>query len=106
MALDDIYKKQGRSLRTFASEALCKDMDTHVFYPGRAGEVGGWNREDAVKVNQAKAICAQCPVQAQCLAHALKFDELYGVWGGMSSKERSRLKRRHPYFRGMPNRVC
>jgi len=39
-------------------------------------------------VATAKAICAACPVLAQCREHALKTREPYGVWGGMSEEDR------------------
>lgn len=36
----------------------------------------------------AKAVCAACPVRAACLAHALACDEPWGIWGGLTSRER------------------
>lgn len=36
----------------------------------------------------AKAVCASCPVAAQCAAHALKVREPYGVWGGLTEDDR------------------
>jgi WhiB family redox-sensing transcriptional regulator len=41
----------------------------------------------------AKAICAGCEVQAECLDYALDNDERFGIWGGLSERERRRLKR-------------
>ena len=38
-------------------------------------------------------ICASCPVQGDCLDYALDHDERFGIWGGMSSRERRRLHR-------------
>jgi WhiB family redox-sensing transcriptional regulator len=37
---------------------------------------------------RAKAICASCPVQSNCLSWALRTREPYGVWGGLSVEER------------------
>lgn len=65
--------------------AACKDADPHLFFP-HTGE----NREAA----SAKAICHQCPVEADCLDWALKTDEQFGIWGGKSQRERARIKRR------------
>jgi WhiB family redox-sensing transcriptional regulator len=62
--------------------ARCRDYDPEVFFP----EKGGSSRE-------AKRICAECPVRIECLNYALRRDERYGVWGGMSERERRRLKR-------------
>ena len=99
--LDDIYRMQGRALKQFADQGRCRGTDTSFFYPGRPGEIGGWNREDAGKVAHAKSLCAECPVQAECLAYAIKFDEAFGIWGGLTSRERSKLMRRHPWFTGL-----
>jgi WhiB family redox-sensing transcriptional regulator len=43
-------------------------------------------REDA-----AKALCARCPVIEQCREHALRVQEPYGVWGGLSEAERHQM---------------
>lgn len=63
--------------------ALCAQTDTEAFFP----EKGGSTRE-------AKRICGSCEVRAECLEYALAFDERFGIWGGMSERERRRLKRR------------
>ena len=46
--------------------------------------------------NRAKAICMGCPVRAQCLADALDNRIEFGVWGGMTERERRALLRRRP----------
>jgi WhiB family redox-sensing transcriptional regulator len=63
--------------------ALCRDVDPTLFFPP-PGE----------SQKQVKAICAQCPVQAECLLHALNNREYWGVWGGLSERERRTLRRR------------
>ena len=68
--------------RVWMLEARCLDADPEAFFP----EKGGSTRE-------AKRICAICPVQQECLSHALDNDERFGIWGGMSERERRRLKR-------------
>ncbi|MGB8994016.1 MAG: WhiB family transcriptional regulator [Pseudonocardiaceae bacterium] len=62
--------------------ALCAQTDPEAFFP----EKGGSTRE-------AKRICAGCDVRAECLEYALAFDERFGIWGGLSERERRRLKR-------------
>ena len=42
----------------------------------------------------AKRICAQCTVKSECLEYALKNDERFGIWGGLSERERRRLRKR------------
>ncbi|WP_370132653.1 WhiB family transcriptional regulator [Streptacidiphilus sp. EB103A] len=46
--------------------------------------------------NRAKARCAGCPVSTECLAHALDGRVEFGVWGGMTERERRALLRRRP----------
>ncbi len=46
--------------------------------------------------NEAKAVCAACPVRLECLAYALDHREEYGVWGAMTERERRALLRRRP----------
>ena len=62
--------------------ALCAETDPESFFPPK----GGSTRE-------AKRTCRSCEVRAECLEYALGNDERYGVWGGMSERERRRLRR-------------
>lgn len=63
--------------------ALCAQTDPEAFFP----EKGGSTRE-------AKRICESCEVRDECLEYALEHDERFGIWGGLSERERRRLKRR------------
>jgi len=47
--------------------------------------------EKLAREEQAKAICAMCPVREPCLAYALRIREPHGIWGGMSESERRPL---------------
>lgn len=68
---------------TWSQRAACLNMDDAAFYP----EKGGSTRE-------AKKVCRRCPVQAECLEWALATNEQHGIWGGLSDRERDKLKRR------------
>ena len=46
--------------------------------------------------NRAKAVCMRCPVRTECLADALDNRIEFGVWGGMTERERRALLRRRP----------
>lgn len=46
--------------------------------------------------NKAKLMCTGCPVRAECLAEALDNEIEWGVWGGMTERERRALLRRRP----------
>jgi WhiB family redox-sensing transcriptional regulator len=43
---------------------------------------------------EAKRVCLSCDVRQECLEYALAHDERFGIWGGLSERERRRLKRR------------
>jgi WhiB family redox-sensing transcriptional regulator len=61
--------------------ALCAETDPEAFFP----EKGGSTRE-------AKRVCSGCEVRAECLEFALANDERFGIWGGLSERERRRLR--------------
>ncbi len=64
------------------ADALCAQTDPEAFFP----EKGGSTRE-------AKRICDGCEVRSQCLEYALENDERFGIWGGLSERERRKLRR-------------
>ena len=46
-----------------------------------------------VRVQAAKQLCSECMVRSECLAFAMEGDEKFGIWGGLTERERKRLKR-------------
>ncbi len=73
----------GEEEMEWQERALCAQTDPEAFFP----EKGGSTRE-------AKRICAGCEVRSECLEYALEHDERFGIWGGLSERERRKLKRR------------
>lgn len=71
-------------LLDFARQAACASVDTELFFP-----VSGWHAE---QVAEAKAVCAQCPVQMACRQWALEQGE-HGIWGGTTESERDHDRR-------------
>lgn len=67
---------------SWQDRALCAQTDPEAFFP----EKGGSTRE-------AKKICTGCEVKTECLEYALANDERFGIWGGLSERERRRIKR-------------
>ena len=65
------------------SDSLCAQTDPEAFFP----EKGGSTRD-------AKKICTSCEVRAQCLEYALENDERFGIWGGLSERERLKVRKR------------
>lgn len=68
---------------SWQTDALCAQTDPEAFFP----EKGGSTRD-------AKRICTTCDVRDECLEYALQNDERFGIWGGLSERERRKLKRR------------
>lgn len=74
--------------------AKCRGMDTELWFPPRDK-----NLYKPI-ADKAKAVCfgkdgrSACPVRIQCLLAADKNDEVHGIWGGMSHRERNALKRK------------
>jgi len=65
----------------WVQKGLCTETDPEMFFP----EKGGSTR-------QAKSICGGCDVREQCLEYAMRTDERFGIWGGLSERERRQLR--------------
>lgn len=69
----------------------------HVCTPecdGDGGCQGGRSEKGrANRVRKAKRICAACPVSAECLDFAQRHLEKFGIWGGLTERERARLRK-------------
>ena len=77
--LDD---RDGTNGRNWQDEANCLGVDPDLFFPER----GASTRE-------AKEVCRGCVVRLDCLEYALVNGEKFGIWGGLSERERRRLRR-------------
>ena len=67
------------------ASASCAGEMGSVFYPPLRPERKSLR---VSRENHAKALCASCPVRSDCLEHARTHDERYGIWGGMTGRER------------------
>ncbi|MGW4484301.1 WhiB family transcriptional regulator [Amycolatopsis sp. NPDC004368] len=65
-------------------DAVCAEIGVELFFPEK-GE--NWH------MRHAKQMCSQCPVRAECLQYALDNHERFGVWGGLSERQRRVLER-------------
>lgn len=66
----------------------CRELDAELFYPPLDSETAAQRESRELA---AKAVCAPCPVQAECLAWALSTGERLGVWGGKTERERQMI---------------
>lgn len=76
---------------SWQESAACDGMNPNIFFPDDASLSAEKrsNYED-----MAKAICRRCVVRDDCLDYAIARSEQYGIWGGMTAKERNKLPRR------------
>jgi WhiB family redox-sensing transcriptional regulator len=79
----DLLESQEPDESNWQERALCAQTDPEAFFP----EKGGSTRE-------AKRVCLSCDVRGECLEYALLHDERFGIWGGLSERERRKLKKR------------
>lgn len=68
----------------WTTKALCQEGDPDALFVQGAEQ------------NNAKKVCRGCPVRLECLADALDNRIEFGVWGGMTERERRALLRRRP----------
>jgi WhiB family transcriptional regulator, redox-sensing transcriptional regulator len=79
---------------SWRDKAVCNNADVNLFFPPRDKALY------RTVADQAKEFCfgkdgeSPCPVRAQCLWYAIDSDEVHGIWGGMSHRERNALVRK------------
>ena len=83
LGVPGVRKNEDDEALAWQADALCAQTDPEAFFP----EKGGSTRE-------AKRICEGCEVRSECLDYALANDERFGIWGGLSERERRKLKKR------------
>jgi WhiB family redox-sensing transcriptional regulator len=71
-------------IEDWSARAACRATDPDALFVQGAAQ------------NRAKALCAGCVVRTECLADALDNEVEFGVWGGMTERERRALLRRRP----------
>ena len=74
----------------FAAALCAPKKDPELWFPDAT--LAPYERRIAIQ--KAKSICKGCPVRAGCLQIALNADIQYGIWGGLTEKERRRLSQR------------
>jgi WhiB family redox-sensing transcriptional regulator len=67
-------------------EAACSGLDTRLFFP--------MAEDDPIQLKLARQVCESCPVRDACLAYAIESRQTVGIWGGATTRERRRLRRR------------
>lgn len=62
--------------------ANCRGADADLFFPERGAST-----------RKAKAICGACEAKAECLEFAIQHSEKFGIWGGLSERERRKIRK-------------
>ena len=81
------------------SRGACLSADPDLFFPISPG--GASQRQE----KRAKAVCATCPVKAECLAFAVETRQVHGVWGGLGEEELAQLGRSLRAPGAVPQRI-
>ncbi len=68
--------------KRWQENANCLGVDPDLFFPERGAST-----------KEAKSVCGSCEVRPECLEYALANGEKFGIWGGLSERERRRLRR-------------
>ena len=88
IVLSESEARADSSTGYWQDEGNCLGADPDLFFPSPG---------DSLKA--AKAVCNSCVVRAECLEYALENGEKYGIWGGMSERERRRIRRQRAIAR-------
>src|SRR6478735_3198813 len=78
----------GPAERRWQEQANCLGVDPDLFFPERGAST-----------KEAKAVCRGCQVREDCLEYALANGEKFGIWGGLSERERRRIRRQRALAR-------
>jgi WhiB family redox-sensing transcriptional regulator len=81
---DEADEHSSNWVTNWSAQAACRTTDPDEMFVQGAAQ------------NRAKAVCTGCPVRTECLADALDNRVEFGVWGGMTERERRALLRRRP----------
>jgi WhiB family redox-sensing transcriptional regulator len=83
MKTEQLYLRLAAAIREADSNPPCQETDPEAFF----AEQGDWG-----SIRQAKKLCETCPVQQECGEYAIAAFEPYGVWGGLSARERTKIR--------------
>lgn len=79
----------------WAARGACAGRDTSMFYGDpQEGATRKYNSEEDMRIRAAISVCQRCPVRQECLTHALRYPEPWGIWGGMTPSQRTHLRTR------------
>ena len=81
----ELWNTLNEAIAELPQEVSCRESDPDAWFPEEENGKGH-------KYREAKKICNACPVQSLCLEFALINYEAHGLWGGLTPKERQKLR--------------
>lgn len=81
--MDDLESLIAGYRERWHEESRCAGMDTNLFFPERGRSA-----------RHAKAVCRECPVRQECLDWANDTGQRFGIWGGLTDRERVEYRKR------------
>jgi len=78
----------GGDIDVGSARAACRNAPAGLFYPKASRESPP---QAQARETEAERVCATCPVQTECLSYAVRLQENFGIWGGLTERERHRL---------------
>jgi WhiB family transcriptional regulator, redox-sensing transcriptional regulator len=85
---DVINPEEATEAESWQLFANCLGVDPDLFFPERGAST-----------KEAKGVCQGCVVREDCLEYALANGEKFGIWGGLSERERRRIRRQRALAR-------
>lgn len=82
--MNRLYEALAKAIDAAPVIPPCQVTDPEIWFP----ESGGEN----FQFRMAKKFCSQCPVQKECAEYAISEPDLLGIWGGLTVKDRQRIR--------------
>ena len=82
-----LWDSLNEAIAELPQEVSCRESDPDAWFPDEENPLGN-------KYTMAKRLCGKCPVRDLCLEFALVNEEQHGLWGGMTHRERQKLRAR------------
>lgn len=80
---------------SWKERAACQGEDPRLWFPNEDGQ-RHYERRVRKITAKARAICERCPVQGECLGFAIDTDTRYGMFGGLTERERAEITGKRP----------
>lgn len=96
---EQIYMQLAKAIEEADSIPPCQTTDPEIWF---SDDMEG----SGTHYKLAKQLCNECPVQNLCLQFSLVSEEQYGVWGGLTPRERRSMRVAMGRTRGRPSRSC